>query len=116
MPANDTLTPATELVKCNGARFPGESSEYRKARDALLAEEIELRRHIERVARMRRELPPGHEVTKRYGFEGEEGRGEQGLAHRSRHAGAAARRKLRRPLVLGGQGSARAADQGRSLA
>lgn len=74
MPANDTLTPATELVKRNGARFPNESPEYRKARDALLAEEIELRRHIERVAQMRRALPPGHEVTKRYEFEGEEGK------------------------------------------
>jgi predicted dithiol-disulfide oxidoreductase (DUF899 family) len=74
MPANDTLTPASDLVKRNGARFPGESTEYRKARDALLAEEIELRRHIERVAQMRRALPPGHEVTKRYEFEGEEGK------------------------------------------
>jgi predicted dithiol-disulfide oxidoreductase (DUF899 family) len=74
MPANDTLTPAAELVKRNGARFLGETPEYRQARDALLAEEIELRRHIERVAQMRRALPPGHDVMKRYEFHGEEGK------------------------------------------
>ena len=41
--------PAGELAKNNGARFPNESEDYRRARDALLADEIELRRHIERV-------------------------------------------------------------------
>jgi predicted dithiol-disulfide oxidoreductase (DUF899 family) len=39
----------------------------------LLAEEIELRRHIERVAQMRRALPPGGEVKGDYRFEGERG-------------------------------------------
>ena len=53
------LTPATELAKNNGVRFPGESAEYRQARDALLSEEIELRRHTERVAELRRALPQG---------------------------------------------------------
>ena len=57
----------------NAVRFPNESDEYRRARDALLAEEIELRRHIERVARQRRALPPGGEVTKDYRFKGENG-------------------------------------------
>lgn len=38
----------------------------------MLAEEIELRRHIERVAEMRRALPPGGEV-KNYQFVGETG-------------------------------------------
>jgi predicted dithiol-disulfide oxidoreductase (DUF899 family) len=33
--------------------FPGESVEYRGARNALLAEEMELRRQIERVATQR---------------------------------------------------------------
>ena len=65
--------PAAEMVKKNGVRFPNESDEYRRARDALLAEEIELRRHIERVAEQRRALPPGGGVTKDYRFEGEEG-------------------------------------------
>ena len=31
-------------------RFPGESDEYRRARDQLLEDEIKLRRAIERVA------------------------------------------------------------------
>lgn len=57
----------------NGVRFPNESDEYRQARNALLAEEIELRRHIERVAEQRRRLPPGGEVTKDYRFESEDG-------------------------------------------
>ncbi|MDQ8731143.1 DUF899 family protein [Bradyrhizobium sp. LHD-71] len=69
-----TLKPAAELVKANGVRFPNESPAYRAARDALLAEEIELRRHIERVAEQRRNLPPGGEVKKAYTFEGEKGR------------------------------------------
>lgn len=54
-------------------RIPGESAAYRAARTALLAEEIELRRHLARVAEQRRALPPGPEVTARYRFEGEEG-------------------------------------------
>jgi hypothetical protein len=53
------LTPAIQLAGQNGARFPNESGGYRQARDALLAEEIELRRHIERVAVQRRASPPG---------------------------------------------------------
>jgi predicted dithiol-disulfide oxidoreductase (DUF899 family) len=57
------LSPAVELAKSNGVRFPNESAEYRKARDELLAEEIELRRHIERVAEQRRALPPGRRDT-----------------------------------------------------
>jgi len=67
------LKPAAELAKMNRVRFPNESNEYRRARDALLVEEIELRRHIERVAEQRRALPPGGEVTKNYRFVGESG-------------------------------------------
>jgi predicted dithiol-disulfide oxidoreductase (DUF899 family) len=73
MSANTALTPASELASKNAVRFPNESQEYRRARDALLAEEIELRRHIERVAERRRALPPGGKVTKDYRFEGERG-------------------------------------------
>jgi predicted dithiol-disulfide oxidoreductase (DUF899 family) len=51
-------------------RFPGESAEYRIARDILLAEEIELRRRIEAVAAARRALPPGGVVPEDYVFEG----------------------------------------------
>ncbi len=68
-----TLTPAADLAARNGCRMPNESAEYRRARNALLAEEIELRRHIERVAAQRRELPPGGEVKKNYQFVGERG-------------------------------------------
>jgi predicted dithiol-disulfide oxidoreductase (DUF899 family) len=68
------LKPAAELARDNGVRFPNEGVEYRRARVQLLAEEIELRRHIERVAELRRALPPGGAVTKNYEFEGEGGR------------------------------------------
>jgi predicted dithiol-disulfide oxidoreductase (DUF899 family) len=54
-------------------QFPGESAEYRRARNDLLAEEIELRRHIERVAVQRRALPPGGLVPEDYRFESETG-------------------------------------------
>jgi hypothetical protein len=54
-------------------RFPGESVAYRKARTELLAEEIDLRRRIERVAELRRALPPGGEVPEDYVFQGVDG-------------------------------------------
>lgn len=73
MTGTQSPKPAKELARQNGVRFPNESEEYRRARDALLAEEIELRRHIERVAEQRRALPPGGEVAKDYRFEGENG-------------------------------------------
>ena len=73
MAANTALKPASELARINKFRIPGESPEYRKAREALLAEEIELRRHIERVAVQRRALPPGAPITKDYRFVGEKG-------------------------------------------
>jgi predicted dithiol-disulfide oxidoreductase (DUF899 family) len=57
-------------------RFPGESAEYRLARDRLLAAEIELRRTIERVAAQRRALPPGGAVPEDYVFEDAAGAGE----------------------------------------
>ena len=68
------LKPAAELARANAVRFPNESAEYRRAREQLLTEEIELRRHIERVAELRRALPPGGAVTKNYAFEGEGGK------------------------------------------
>ena len=55
-------------------RFPNESTAYREARNALLAEEMELRRQIERVAAHRRALPKGGEVKEDYVFEGKSGR------------------------------------------
>jgi predicted dithiol-disulfide oxidoreductase (DUF899 family) len=50
-------------------RFPGESAEYRAARDRLLEAEIDLRRRIEDVAALRRELPPGGVVPQDYVFD-----------------------------------------------
>src|SRR3979490_708477 len=70
---NSTLKPAAELARASDVRFPNESAEYRRAREALLAAESELRRHIERVAEQRRALPPGGEVKKNYAFVGENG-------------------------------------------
>lgn len=67
------LVPADELAIRNRMHFPNESAEYRHARQALLTEEIELRRHIERVAEQRRALPPGGEVTGDYRFAGKGG-------------------------------------------
>jgi predicted dithiol-disulfide oxidoreductase (DUF899 family) len=52
------------------ARFPGESPEYRAARDRLLAQEMELRRSMEAVAAARRGLPPGGSVPEDYVFQG----------------------------------------------
>jgi predicted dithiol-disulfide oxidoreductase (DUF899 family) len=49
--------------------FPGESAEYRAARDRLLEREIELRRAMEAVAAARRQLPPGGPVPEDYVFE-----------------------------------------------
>jgi predicted dithiol-disulfide oxidoreductase (DUF899 family) len=50
--------------------FPGESPEYRAARDRLLAREVELRREMEAVAAARRELPPGGAIPEDYVFRG----------------------------------------------
>ena len=62
MPVTQTFSPARKLVATNTAHFPNERAEYRAARNGLLAEEIELRRHIEHVAALRRALPSGGEV------------------------------------------------------
>jgi predicted dithiol-disulfide oxidoreductase (DUF899 family) len=50
--------------------FPGESAEYRAARDRLLEQEIGLRRAMEAVAAARRALPPGGIVPEDYIFDG----------------------------------------------
>ena len=50
-------------------RFPGESDDYRQAREELLEAEIDLRRRTEAVAAKRRALPPGGAVPEDYRFE-----------------------------------------------
>jgi predicted dithiol-disulfide oxidoreductase (DUF899 family) len=67
------LTPAAELAASNPIRHPNESEEYRRARQELLVEEVELRRHAERVASLRRDLPSGGEVPDDYRFVAEDG-------------------------------------------
>jgi predicted dithiol-disulfide oxidoreductase (DUF899 family) len=56
--------------------FPGETDEFRLARNELLEAEIDLRRQTEAVAAQRRNLPLGGEVPSAYGFE--ESSGEAG--------------------------------------
>jgi predicted dithiol-disulfide oxidoreductase (DUF899 family) len=50
-------------------RFPGETEEYRAARDELLRAEMDRRRQIESVAELRRALPLGGEVPEDNAFE-----------------------------------------------
>ena len=78
MSAMQNLPAAAELAKKSDTRFENESEEYREARTALLAEEIELRRRIQQVAAQRRALPPGP-VAKDYRFLDKDGN-ELGLA------------------------------------
>ncbi|MFL6844548.1 MAG: DUF899 family protein [Allosphingosinicella sp.] len=70
----DALVPAAELAQAASKPWPNEPPGYREAREALLAEEIELRRHLARVAEKRRALPLGGEVSDRYRFEDHSGR------------------------------------------
>jgi predicted dithiol-disulfide oxidoreductase (DUF899 family) len=66
--ADTELKPAAELAKLIDTPFPGASDAYEAARRALLAEEIELRRHDTRVSAQRRALPPGPVIAKDYRF------------------------------------------------
>ncbi|CAN7534569.1 DUF899 family protein [Phenylobacterium sp. LjRoot219] len=68
MPDGSALQPAAAIARKSRARQPNESAAYRQARQALLVEEIELNRHIARVAAQRRALPPGGEVKGDYQF------------------------------------------------
>ncbi len=67
------LATAGQLAATNQAHFPNESSQYRAARNALLIEEIELRRQIERVAMQRRALPSGGEMLQDFALGSEAG-------------------------------------------
>ena len=67
------LKSAIDLGAAASKPYPNDSAEYRTARTALLVEEIELRRHIERVAAQRRALPPGGQARD-YQFNDEAGR------------------------------------------
>lgn len=69
----DALKPAADLAAAASKPYPNDSAAYRQARTTLLAEEIELRRHIERVAAQRRALPLGGEPPG-YRFKDENGK------------------------------------------
>jgi predicted dithiol-disulfide oxidoreductase (DUF899 family) len=53
----------------HGNRYPGESNEYRSARNELLRAELELRRRLEEVAALRRGLPLGGKIAEDYVFD-----------------------------------------------
>ena len=65
---SSSLTPSDQLAARRRPMFPGETEAYASARQALLAEEIDLRRQLARVAEHRRSLPPGPVVKKPYRF------------------------------------------------
>lgn len=68
-----TLVPAAQLAAQGRTPFPGESAAYREARRALLAEEIEFRRHMTRLTEQRRALPDGPVIEKNYRFKDADG-------------------------------------------
>ena len=50
-------------------RYPNESAEYRKAREALIKDEQELISKVKSVAEKRRKLPPGGRLKQDYVFQ-----------------------------------------------
>jgi predicted dithiol-disulfide oxidoreductase (DUF899 family) len=73
MTATPELKPASELAAMRRPLFPHESDAYARAREALLAEEIEFRRHLTRLSEIRLALPPGPIVSTNYRFRDETG-------------------------------------------
>ncbi|MCA0015052.1 DUF899 family protein [Mesorhizobium sp. B292B1B] len=63
-----TPTAAEKLAEKARTPFPGASDEYRKARQALLKDEIEFRRHMTEVTERRRHLPDGPVIETDYRF------------------------------------------------
>ena len=78
MPDADLKT-AAELAELRSRRLLDESEAYTAARKALLAEEIEVRRHLTRLAEQRQALPEGPMVEKDYRYKDANGE-EVGLA------------------------------------
>jgi predicted dithiol-disulfide oxidoreductase (DUF899 family) len=58
-----------DVVLDAAVRFPGETSDYRRARNELLDAEEKLREHQERVSAQRRALPPGGLIREDYIFQ-----------------------------------------------
>lgn len=67
MALRQTLSAAPALASRRRA-IDGEDEAYAKARRSLLAEEIDLRRKMARIAAQRRALPPGPLMTQGYRF------------------------------------------------
>jgi len=57
------------MGKYHAKKIPGETEEYRKARDELLEMEIALRNRLEEVAQLRRQLPFGGKLKENYVFD-----------------------------------------------
>ena len=68
MPQDQQLKPPSELDQ-HGLRYPNESQEYRKAREALLKDEQELVAMVKSVAEKRRMLPFGGQLKEDYSFQ-----------------------------------------------
>jgi predicted dithiol-disulfide oxidoreductase (DUF899 family) len=66
------LRPAIELAAKAKTPFTGASPDYEAARQALLSDEIEFRRHMTRLGEQRRALPLGPAITKNYRFKDEQ--------------------------------------------
>lgn len=66
MPSN--LVPAPDMAAKRRPKFANESAEYARAREALLAEEIEARRHMGRLAAQLRTLPAGPAIEEEFRF------------------------------------------------
>lgn len=64
----DQLVQASDLAAKGKSPFPGETAEYRQARQALLREEIEFRRQMTRLVELRQSLPDGPVIEKDYRF------------------------------------------------
>lgn len=73
------LKRAENLARLRNPPFPGESEQYAQAREALLAEEIEFRRHMTHLAERRQSLPDGPLIEKDYRFKDGSG-ADSGLA------------------------------------
>jgi predicted dithiol-disulfide oxidoreductase (DUF899 family) len=58
-----------EVLRDPDVHFPGETDDYRRARNRLLESEARLRRMNEQVAAQRRALPPGGGLPEDYVFE-----------------------------------------------
>lgn len=67
-----TPKPAADLAKMR-TPWPGESPDYQSAREKLLVEEIDFRRHMTQLSAQRQSLPPGPIVTADWRFKDEQG-------------------------------------------